>query len=125
MSVTDIDRRETRISPYIIDDRERGLFRVARKSFVDEDILTRERDRIFNRCWLYLGHESELSKANDFLTRNVGGKEVIFNRDRQGAFHAFMNTCPHRGAMVEREARGNALAFKCFYHGWALSLIHI
>tara|TARA_R110000744_G_scaffold360022_1_gene467397 strand:- start:32892 stop:34232 length:1341 start_codon:yes stop_codon:yes gene_type:complete len=121
MSVTDIDRRETRISPYIIDDRERGLFRVARKSFVDEDILTRERDRIFNRCWLYLGHESELSKANDFLTRNVGGKEVIFNRDRQGAFHAFMNTCPHRGAMVEREARGNALAFKCFYHGWAFN----
>ena len=33
-----------------------------------------------------------------------------------------LNTCPHRGAQVCREKRGNAKAFQCFYHGWAFGL---
>ena len=121
MSVAEISRKQTRTSRFVLDDRQQGLFRVNRRAFTDEEVLAEERDRIFNRCWLYLGHETELAGPNDFVTRNVGGKELIFNRDRKGQFHAFFNTCPHRGAMVEREARGNALGFKCFYHGWAFN----
>lgn len=30
----------------------------------------------------------------------------------------FYNTCPHRGAEVCREERGNAKRFTCFYHAW-------
>ncbi|PAL24241.1 Rieske 2Fe-2S domain-containing protein [Sphingopyxis sp. GW247-27LB] len=107
--------------PWIIDDRQRGIFRVARRAFVEDEILLMERDRLFSRCWLYIGHESELPKPNDFLTRNVGGRELIFNRDRKGVFQAFLNTCPHRGALVARERKGNAIAFRCFYHGWAFN----
>ncbi|HYG27427.1 MAG TPA: aromatic ring-hydroxylating dioxygenase subunit alpha [Caulobacteraceae bacterium] len=96
-------------------------FRVSRTAFTDREVLARERDAIFNSCWLYLGHESELPGPNDFLTRSVGGREIIFNRDREGKFHAFFNTCPHRGSIVERQPRGNSLGFKCFYHGWAFN----
>lgn len=108
-------------SPMVMDDRHRGLFRVARTAFIEDEVLARERDRIFNRCWLYVGHESEIAQPNDFITRNVGGRELILNRDRKGSVHAFFNTCPHRGAMVERQQKGNAIAFKCFYHGWAFN----
>jgi p-cumate 2,3-dioxygenase alpha subunit len=103
-----------------IDERP-GVFRVPRKAFVDPEILEREREAIFSRCWLYVGHESELPKPNDFVKRSVGGREIIFNRDRTGAFHAFFNTCPHRGAMVVREAKGSAISFRCFYHGWSFN----
>jgi p-cumate 2,3-dioxygenase alpha subunit len=96
-------------------------FRVARSAFVDEDILALERDRIFSRCWLYVGHVSELPEPNDFVRRAVGGRDLIFNRDRKGEFRAFFNTCPHRGAAVVREAKGSAMAFKCFYHGWSFN----
>jgi len=108
-------------SQYVIDDGNSGLFKVARKSFIDDAVLADERQRIFERCWLYLGHESELAKPGDFVTRVISGRNLIFNRDRGGAVNAFYNTCTHRGAMVCREARGNAKVFQCFYHGWAFS----
>ena len=121
MPDTMVTQAKTRGTSLVVDDRENGLFRVNRKAFLDEEVLQMERDKIFNRCWLFLGHASELPNPNDFVTRNVGGKELIFNRDRKGEFHAFLNTCPHRGAMVERQESGNSIAFKCFYHGWAFN----
>ncbi len=106
----------------VMEDRERHLFRVARRAFTDEAIIEEERRRIFDTCWLYLGHGSELAKNCDFLTRAVGGRELIFNRDRGGAVHAFLNSCPHRGAQVVREQTGNAISFRCFYHGWSFNV---
>ena len=117
-----VETNRSRAEIKIVDEQKSaGAFRVARSAFLAPDILERERREIFERCWLYLGHESELRAPNDFLTRDVGGKSVIFNRDRAGAFGAFLNVCPHRGAPVVRERSGNAISFKCFYHGWAFN----
>jgi p-cumate 2,3-dioxygenase alpha subunit len=96
-------------------------FKVARTAFTDEDVLAHECAAIFDHCWLYIGHESELRNANDFVRREVGGRDLIFNRDRKGAYRAFFNSCPHRGAAVVREDKGSAISFKCFYHGWAFN----
>ncbi|MGE0828891.1 MAG: Rieske 2Fe-2S domain-containing protein [Hyphomonadaceae bacterium] len=100
------------------EDRANNIFRVNRRAFTDPAILQQERARIFDKCWIYLGHGSEIPNNGDFVTRSVAGRELIFNRDRAGAAHAFLNACPHRGALVEREKRGNSISFKCFYHGW-------
>src|SRR6185437_15170484 len=61
------------IRQFIVDDREKGLFRVNRRVFTDPDILEIERREIFDRCWLYAAHEAELARPGDFLTRTVGG----------------------------------------------------
>ena len=106
----------------VVEDRERNLFRVSRRAFTEEAVLEAERRAIFDRCWLYLGHASEIPDNCDYITRAVGGRELIFNRDRAGVVHAFLNTCPHRGAMVVRERKGNALSFRCFYHGWSFNV---
>ena len=97
-------------SDLVIQDRERHLFRVSRRTFTDEAILEAERRAIFDRCWIYLGHGSEIPNNCDFVTRAVAGRELIFNRDHKGVVHAFLNTCPHRGAMVVREKKGNSLS---------------
>jgi len=99
-------------------DNERQLFKVPRTSFTDTDVFESERNAIFNRCWLYLGHASELAKPGQFVTRTVAGRNLIFNRDAGGKINAFMNTCPHRGATVCRDRSGTAKNFQCFYHGW-------
>jgi len=106
---------------YIIDDGDRGLFKVARTAFVEPQVFAQEQKRIFERCWLYLGHESEVAKPNDFVTRAIAGRNLIFNRDGKGVVNAFYNTCTHRGAFVCREARGSSKMFQCFYHGWVFS----
>jgi p-cumate 2,3-dioxygenase alpha subunit len=97
-------------------------FHVSRQVFVDEDTLAVEREQIFERCWLYLGHESELRKKGDFVSRRVAGRELIFTRDARGELNALMNSCPHRGAMVCRERQGNTKSFQCFYHGWIFGM---
>ncbi|MFG2039827.1 aromatic ring-hydroxylating dioxygenase subunit alpha [Dactylosporangium sp. NPDC048998] len=104
---------------FVIDDRERGLFRVNREVFVSDEVLDLERRHLFDKAWLYVGHESEISNPNDFHTRQVGGRTVIFTRDRRGVVRVLLNTCRHRGAEVCRERSGNRKIFTCFYHGWA------
>jgi p-cumate 2,3-dioxygenase alpha subunit len=106
------------LQPAVWVDAKRQRFRVARRSFVDPQILLDEYRTIFDRCWLYLGHESELAKPGDFVTRVVARRGLLFTRDQNDRINAFFNTCPHRGAQVCRERKGNAKSFQCFYHGW-------
>lgn len=99
-------------------DKERSLFKVPRQSFTDSSVFEAERRIIFDRCWLYVGHVSEIVKPGQFVTRTVAGRNLLFNRDTAGRVNVFMNTCPHRGATVCRERAGTAKNFQCFYHGW-------
>jgi p-cumate 2,3-dioxygenase subunit alpha len=99
-------------------DPQHGRFRVHRDSFRSEEIFQLEKERIFSKCWLYLGHQSELTGKGDFLTRRVAGRDLIFVRARDGAVGAFYNTCTHRGAQVCRDRRGTTKSFSCPYHGW-------
>ncbi len=110
---------KTSTNEYIDEDEQAGTFRVSRNVFCDERILNVERERVFERNWLYLGHETEIKNNSDFVTRNVAGQPIIFARDRNGQVHAWFNVCPHRGALVERRKCGNSSGFKCFYHGWS------
>lgn len=104
---------------YVLEDKNSNRFLVDRRVFCDQKVFELERERIFSRTWQYLGHDSEISKPRDFVTRRVAGYPVIFNRDKDGKVHAWLNVCPHRGAVVERRKCGNAAGFKCFYHGWS------
>jgi p-cumate 2,3-dioxygenase alpha subunit len=108
-----------RLSNAIIDDKSRGVFRVNRGVFVDPWILELERRQIFDRCWLYMGHVSEVAEPTSFVSRKVAGRPLIMIRDRQATLRVFYNSCTHRGAMVCREAAGKTRAFTCPYHGWA------
>ena len=104
--------------PAVAIDTAKRTFKVARRSFVDPEILKDEYRTIFEKCWLYLGHESELLKAGDFVSRVVAKRSILFTRDAKNQINAFFNVCPHRGAQVCRERKGNSKSFQCFYHGW-------
>ena len=106
----------------IVDDREQGIFRVNRRAFTDPEILEHERREVFDRSWLYAGHESEIAKPGDFTTRKIGGRPIILVRDGAGTPRAFLNTCPHRGNIVCRERAGSTKLLRCFYHAWAFDL---
>ena len=103
-------------------DRERLRFRVDRRTYSDPEVFRRERDMLFRRCWLYAGHSSEFLQAGDFVTRTIGGFDLILARDRGGRVGAFYNACTHRGSTICREARGNARVVTCPYHGWVFDL---
>jgi len=102
----------------IVDDCERGIFRVHRSTMTSEDVLAAERERIFSRCWLYVGHASELAERGEYRRRSVGGRPLVFVRGKDGEIRVLYNTCPHRGAIVCRRDESNANTFQCFYHAW-------
>jgi len=110
-----------RIAPQTLfqDDPAHGIFRFSPRVYSDPELFEREQRLIFDRSWLYAGHESEVPQAGDFLTRRVGGRPLIIVRGNDGEIRIFHNSCRHRGATVCRHARGNAQRFVCFYHNWS------
>ena len=109
------------IEDLIVDDRRRGRFKVHRSAMTSPELFQRERELIFNRCWIYLGHESEVEKPGDYRRRTVAGRPLFFARGRDGQVRVFLNTCTHRGALVCRRDEGNAEVFQCFYHAWTFN----
>ncbi len=86
--------------------------------YTDEAIFQAELEKIWYRTWVYVGHESEIPNANDYILKTIGLEEVIMTRDRDGTIHLLHNRCPHRGNRVCVNSHGNARSFTCAYHGW-------
>lgn len=105
----------------IIDQRDEGVFRINRKSFTDATLLEFEKRRVFERCWIYAGHASEVPQPGDFRARHVAGRPIIMVRGNDGAVRVLLNTCTHRGALVCHKNTGNARSFQCFYHAWTFN----
>jgi benzoate/toluate 1,2-dioxygenase alpha subunit len=110
--------QEADMSAYVIDDRERQQFLVDRTVMTDRELFDVELKKIFDTCWLYLGHDSEIPNPHDFRTREIAGRPVLMLRDKDGAVGVYVNSCPHRGAFVCREPQGNTKYHRCFYHSW-------
>lgn len=89
--------------------------------YTDPAIYQAELEKIWFRTWVYVGHESEIPNANDFVMKTIGPEPVIMTRDRDGTIHLLHNRCPHRGNRVCVTDQGNARSFTCPYHGWTFS----
>lgn len=88
----------------------------------DPDIYAAEQSWIFGGAtWSYLGLEAEVPEPGDFRATSVGEVPVVLVRAADGALHAWVNRCAHKGAKVCRSLRGNQAdgTFVCVYHQWA------
>ena len=45
---------------------------ISREIFVNKDIYEQEKEHIFARAWLYVGHESQVKKTGDFFVSRMG-----------------------------------------------------
>ncbi len=100
-----------------------GTAAVPYRVFTDAQAYADEQARLFRGpTWNFLGLAAEVPKAGDFKATFVGDTPVVLTRDREGALHAWVNRCAHRGALVCREPRGNRASHVCAYHQWAFDL---
>lgn len=95
--------------------------RIPAPLYNNDAIWELERTQIFNRCWTFLGHESEIPAPGDYVLRPLAETPVIVTRGKDHKIRAFLNVCPHRGNQICRSDQGNAARFKCSYHGWVYS----
>ena len=97
--------------------------RVPYAVFTDADIYQLENERIFRGpVWNYLCHEVELPEVGSFVTNWIGDTQVVVTRSEDQGFHAFENSCAHRGAQLVTAVRGRAQSLTCPYHLWSYSL---
>ena len=100
-----------------------GAASVPYKVFFDKQVYDLEQRRLFRGpVWNYVALEGELPKRGDFKATFVGDTPVVVTRGRDGAIHAFVNRCAHRGSIVCREMRGNSMTHVCIYHQWSYDL---
>jgi len=90
--------------------------------YIDPDIFTDELKKIYGRGWVYIGHQSEIPDAGDYVRKWIGLQPVIFSRDKAGKYHVLFNRCTHRGASICQHDKGNVGGFRCEYHGWFFRL---
>lgn len=93
-------------------------FRVRTAIYRDPEIFEAEIQKIFEKTWVYIGHESEVEHPGDYRTGSIGRQPIILSRADDGDIHVMFNSCRHRGNAVCREERGNSHFFRCPYHGW-------
>ena len=96
--------------------------RVHGSVYRDPAIFERELERIWYRTWVYVGHESEVPNAGDFVAKSIGLQPLLMTRDVGGRIHLLTNRCTHRGNQVCSKEKGNALSFTCPFHAWNFGL---
>jgi p-cumate 2,3-dioxygenase subunit alpha len=89
-----------------------------RECYTSDAIFCKETELIFERSWLFVAHQSELKTVGDFVTTDLAGQPVLAICGDDGQIRVFLNTCLHRGAIVETERTGCRKRFQCLYHHW-------
>jgi len=101
---------------------------LGRDDYCSPAIFEIERQRIFHRGWMYVGHASSVPGGARRVV-DVAGESVIVARTREGALHAFANVCRHRGSQLCPVAGPSGAhdqldtgSIQCPYHAWTYSL---
>jgi len=95
---------------------------ISRRCWSDRGVYELEKQVIFGKSWLFLGHESQIRNPGDFVQAYMCETPIILSRGAEGAIHARINSCTHRGLPVCRADHGNTRRFICPYHSWAYSV---
>ena len=96
--------------------------RVPYKVFSSTAVYEREQERIFRgETWSFLGLDVEIPNPGDYKSTFIGDTPVVMTRAEDGSLAAWVNRCAHRGAILCRLPKGNALSHSCIYHQWNFS----
>jgi len=74
--------------------------RIHASLYTDPRIFEDELEQIFYRGWIFIGHDSEIPRTGDFITRSIGTQPVIMVRGKDGGIAVLVNRCMHRGTML-------------------------
>ncbi len=93
--------------------------RVHRRAYSDPDIFEREIAQIFEKTWIYAGHETQVPNPGDYWQFQIGRQPLVMVRGNGDEIHVLYNRCPHRGVQVCGSRHGNGGdALTCPYHAW-------
>src|SRR5262249_26420472 len=90
---------------------------VSAAYYTSPEFLELEKQELFRKEWICLGHEGEIPRAGDYFTTDLADEPLLVIRGQDGNVRALSNVCRHRGNIVARGC-GHASRFTCGYHAW-------
>lgn len=88
-----------------------------KSSYLSDDTLADEIDKLFKAQWLFVGLTSELDRNNSFVTLDILGISLVV-QNFGGNLRALQNICTHRFNKIQTEDRGRR-RLMCGYHAWS------
>ena len=90
--------------------------------YTSEEFFEFEKQTIFSKEWLGLGHQNQIPNAGDYFTVEIADEPLIVVRQPDSSIKVLSAICQHRGHPVlfdcAKERVGNAATFSCPYHAW-------
>ncbi len=82
-----------------------------------------ERERIWRRAWLAIGHTQDLPQKGSYFVYDIPtfSMSLLVVRGQDDRVRVFHNICRHRGNKLVREGAGNRSHFTCNFHGWVFA----
>jgi Rieske 2Fe-2S family protein len=92
-------------------------------AYTCEQRFALERDQLFDKLPLVLGHETQIPEAGDSIVHDWMGLPLITIRDKSGTIGTFMNVCRHRGMRLVQDTGQTCIkSMVCPYHQWTYGL---
>lgn len=93
--------------------------RVHRDLYIDPELFALEQEHFFANTWNFVGHDSQVPKAGDYLRAEIAGQPLIVVRHSDDSVRVLMNRCAHKGSRLVSAPCGNTgRHFRCPYHAW-------
>lgn len=89
--------------------------------YTSAEFLELEKEELFRKEWICVGHEDEIPRAGDYFTTELVDEQLLVVRGQDASVRVLSNVCRHRGNIVAHGS-GNAARFTCGYHAWSYSL---
>lgn len=86
--------------------------------YTSEAFLELEREELFRKEWVCLGHAAEVRNPGDYFTIEIVGEQLLVVRGEDGKVRVLSNVCRHRANIIAN-GRGNKTRFVCSYHAWS------
>lgn len=102
--------------------RTTGRAVLDKERYISPLALAAEWERVWTRCWLFAGLESDVPDPGDYFVYELGRESIVVLRDESAVVRAFYNVCQHRGNRIFTHRSGSVRQVACPYHGWRYGL---
>ena len=99
-------------------DVDNGAEIYGKDGYFSAEQMAQEWDKVWTQSWLIAGVSADLQELGDYFLFRLRSESIIVTKTEDGV-KAFYNVCPHRGARLLTEERGNKKVFVCPFHSWS------
>ena len=106
--------------------RARGNYQPTKRNipfgvYLDPAYAKLEYEHVWKKSWQFACREEEIPELGDCMPYDVGPLSFIIMRSGEDTFHAFYNSCKHKGTRLI-DSRTKVRSIRCRFHGWQWNL---